>query len=120
MKFLADECCPAPVVRALRAAGHDVLSIAEAAASMPDPQVLDLARSEGRILITEDKDFGEHVVRGGLSVPGLILLRLPAKRGSDAADRVMHVIGELGGQLIGKYVVVLRDRIRLRSLNEPD
>ena len=99
---------------------HDVVSIAEVAASTDDVQVLELARREDRILVTEDKDFGEHVVRGGASVPGVILLRLPARRGIEIAERVMHVIDELGDQLVGKYVVVLRDRIRLRTLDEPD
>lgn len=120
MRFLIDECCPAPVIHALRAAMHDVVSIAEVAASTDDVQVLELARREDRILITEDKDFGEHVVRGGASVPGVILLRLPARRGIEVAERVMHVVGELGDLLFGKYVVVLRHRIRLRPLNEPD
>ena len=99
---------------------HDVVSIAEVAASTDDVKVLDLARREDRVLVTEDKDFGEHVVRGGASVPGVILLRLPARRGIEIAERVMHVIDELGDQLVGKYVVVLRDRIRLRTLDEPD
>lgn len=117
---MVDECCPAAVVGALRAAGHDVVSMAETAPSTTDAQVLELARHDDRILITEDKDFGEHVMRRGTLVAGVILLRLPAMRGTDVARRAMHVIGELGEQLAGKYVVVLRDRIRLRSLSEAD
>jgi hypothetical protein len=39
-------------------------------------------------------------------------------RGAEAAARVMHVIGDLGENLLGKYAVVLRNRVRLRSLTE--
>jgi predicted nuclease of predicted toxin-antitoxin system len=120
VKFLADECCPAPVVRRLRTAGHDVVFIAEVGVKASDLEVLDVASRDERILITEDKDFGEHVVRRGMIVPGVILLRLPATRGVDVAERVMQVVEELGEQLLGKYVVVLRARIRLRSLDQPD
>ena len=58
MNFLADESCAAPVVRALREAGHDVVAIAQIAPGASDEQVLEMAMSEGRVLITEDRDFG--------------------------------------------------------------
>ena len=34
-----------------------------------------LARSERRILLTEDKDFGELALRAGVDSPGVILFR---------------------------------------------
>ena len=41
--------------------GHDVLSASEAAPRATDDELLALALAEQRILITEDKDFGELV-----------------------------------------------------------
>ena len=38
--------------------------------------VLDIARRESRILITEDRDFGEMIVRRRLEAPGIVLLEL--------------------------------------------
>ena len=61
MRFLADESCDFIVVRALRSAGHDVLSVAEAARGAKDPVVLGLAREQNRVLLTEDKDFGRLI-----------------------------------------------------------
>jgi predicted nuclease of predicted toxin-antitoxin system len=58
VRWLADECVAAPVVVFLRAAGHDVLYVAEAAAGLSDLDVIGLAFQEKRILLTEDKDFG--------------------------------------------------------------
>ena len=46
MRFLADESCDFSVVRALRAAGHDVSAISEIALGATDDVVMDLARRE--------------------------------------------------------------------------
>ncbi len=43
MRFLADESCDFAVVRALRAAGHDVAVIAEISPRATDEFVMDLA-----------------------------------------------------------------------------
>lgn len=45
MRFLTDENCDFAVVRALRAAGHDVLAVAEISPRAEDERVIDL-RSE--------------------------------------------------------------------------
>ena len=63
MNFLADESCAGPVIAALREAGHDVVAIAEVAKGVTDEQVLERALNEKRVLITEDRDFGEFPVR---------------------------------------------------------
>lgn len=76
MRWLADECITVSLVRELRGAGHDVLYIAEFAASLSDMEVIALASQEERLLLTADKDFGELVFRRGQAVPGLILLRI--------------------------------------------
>ena len=58
-QFLADENVPRAVVSALRDAGVDVAWIAESHTGADDEQVLTLAVSNGRVLVTFDKDFGE-------------------------------------------------------------
>jgi len=50
MKFLADECCDAGLVDALRADGHDVLYAVESVRGATDDELLTRAFSEGRIL----------------------------------------------------------------------
>ncbi len=58
MKFLADECCDTGLVTSLRDDGHDVLYVLEKKAGVTDEEVLFEAYNDGRILLTEDKDFG--------------------------------------------------------------
>ncbi len=75
--FLADESCDFLIVRKLRSAEYDVLSVAESFPSASDQQVLEHAIKEGRILLTEDKDFGEWVFAHGEKIEGVILIRFP-------------------------------------------
>ena len=71
MRFLADENCDFSVVVALRAAGHDVSAIVEIQPAAEDGHVLALARSESRVLLTEDKDFGVLAYAGGHETAGV-------------------------------------------------
>jgi len=48
-------------VHDLRRRGHDVVSVAEVAPAISDRQVLKMAETEGRIIITFDSDYGELV-----------------------------------------------------------
>jgi predicted nuclease of predicted toxin-antitoxin system len=76
VRWLADECVAGTVVTRLREAGHDVTYMAELAPSTSDVDVIALAHREGRVLLTEDKDFGELVFRRNSPVRGLVLLRI--------------------------------------------
>jgi predicted nuclease of predicted toxin-antitoxin system len=112
MRFLADESCDFRVVRALRAAGHDVVAIIEAAPGAEDARVVDLAMRERRILITEDQDFGQLVYAGGKPTGGVILLRFVATARADLPALVVDVAARHGDMLAGRFVVIQPGRIR--------
>ena len=63
MRFLADENVARLVVERLRAAGFDITTIGATRSGASDDDVLATGSGERRILITEDRDFGELVVR---------------------------------------------------------
>ena len=88
MRFLADENVPRAAVDALRAAGHDLAWIRTDAPGARDEEVLERSRSEARVLLTQDKDFGELVLRRGRDASqGVILLRLPVSCPAGGAQR---------------------------------
>ncbi|MCG6205885.1 DUF5615 family PIN-like protein [Rhodopseudomonas sp. HC1] len=116
MRWLADECVSASLVRSLRADGHDVLYIAEMAPGLSDADVIDFAVTDERLLLTEDKDFGELTVRFGHSVPGLVLLRIDPADSAMQAARLKDVIARYGADLFGRYVVIEQARMRARKL----
>jgi predicted nuclease of predicted toxin-antitoxin system len=72
MRFLADENVSRLVIERLQASGFDVTSIGETRSGASDKDVLEAADVEGCILITEDRDFGELVIRQRLGVRGMI------------------------------------------------
>jgi predicted nuclease of predicted toxin-antitoxin system len=122
VRWLADECVAAPLVGLLRAAGHDVLYVAESAAGLSDADVIAIASRERRLLVTEDKDFGDLVFRRNRGVPGLVLMRVGSEQPALKAIRLLAAIERYDDGLFGRYTVVEGGRFRsrrLRSVSEP-
>jgi hypothetical protein len=61
MKFIADENISRLVIERLRTAGFDVVAVRDLAPGISDRDVLKTATAEERIVLTEDRDFGELV-----------------------------------------------------------
>ena len=116
MRFLADESCDAAIVRALREASHDVKSVSDAMRGATDRAVLDAALRERRLLLTEDKDFGELVFAGGAPTLGVLLLRYPPAARWRVAQEVIDCAATRRGELAGAFVVIGPTRTRIRQL----
>jgi predicted nuclease of predicted toxin-antitoxin system len=107
---------PRACVALLRQRGHDVLWVREAAPGLPDPRVLARALSEGRLLITFDKDFGELVFRRGAAAScGIVLFRIAMPSAAHVAQRVAAIL-ESRDDWSGSYSVVDDTNVRLRPL----
>lgn len=116
MKFLVDECCDVGLVLSLRNEGYDVFYVKESMPSSSDNEVLQKAYLEERILITEDKDFGELVFRLKMPAYGVILLRFLISERHLKWPKLKHLIHVKSEELNGKFVVVDKDKARLLSL----
>jgi predicted nuclease of predicted toxin-antitoxin system len=115
MKFLVDECCDAGLVQALRADGHDVLYALESLRGVSDDELLNRAFAENRLLLTEDKDFGELVYRLRRPARGVILLRFDVADRRLKAPRLRDLLTQTE-RLPGAFVVLEVDKIRFRPL----
>ena len=73
MRFLVDECTGPRVAQWLREQGHDVYSVFEKSPGIDDDTIIEKAFAEDRVLITNDKDFGEKVYRQGFRHRGIVL-----------------------------------------------
>jgi predicted nuclease of predicted toxin-antitoxin system len=113
VRFVADESCDFAVARALRAAADDVVAVAEASPRLADDKVLEMARDNGRILLTEDKDFGELIYAALQKSCGVMLLRFPAQARSSMSDAVLEAVDRLGARLSSRFRVVQPGRIRI-------
>jgi len=112
MRFLADESCDFSVVRALRSAKHDVTAIVEESPRAEDDDVREKAVRDDRILITEDKDFGQLVYAGMRRTGGVIFIRFPARARRNLAETVLQVVRQRDQSLIGKFTVLQPGRVR--------
>lgn len=106
MRFLADECCDFAVVRALRAAGHDVRALAEETTRTDDAAIIAEAARDQRVVITEDKDFGWIVYVAGATSPGVILIRFPAAARAALQIEIVALVEHHGSHLVNAFTVL--------------
>jgi predicted nuclease of predicted toxin-antitoxin system len=113
VRFLADESCDFRVVKALRAAGHDVAAILEECRGAPDQKVLARSRDDQRVLLTEDKDFGQLVMAAGLGKQeGLLLIRCSEEARAELPAAITALVAASAERLQGAVVVWTPTRIR--------
>ncbi|MBI4606169.1 MAG: DUF5615 family PIN-like protein [Planctomycetes bacterium] len=118
MKWLADACVDARLVAALKDAGCLIRQVKVGEDPRADEEILDLAWSEGRIVLSDDKDFGEWVIRRRRRVPGLVLVRIDPTLIDLKIARVVDLYRRLGQSLHGKLLVVGPRFHRLRALEQ--
>jgi predicted nuclease of predicted toxin-antitoxin system len=116
VRWLIDECVDAALAVQLRESGHDVIYVSDVAPRATDAEVMSRANSENRLLLTEDKDFGDLVFRQARPVPGIVLLRIDSARRSHKGARLLAAIGRFGDSLLGRYTVIEDARFRSRPL----
>ena len=80
IKFLADVNVEKEIVDYLSENKYDVKWIPDYNCEMLDEDLLKLATTEKRILITNDKDFGELTVLQKRLSTGIILLRVKGQK----------------------------------------
>jgi predicted nuclease of predicted toxin-antitoxin system len=116
VRWLADECISARLVKLLRESGHDVSYGAEMAPGESDATLIGVAHRENRLLLTDDKDFGELVIRRRWAAPGLVLMRVTSDEPHVRWERLQAAIERFGEGLYGQYVVVEDARFRIRPM----
>jgi len=116
MRILANENFPGEAVDTLRLHGHDVAWVRTDAPGSSDQQVLKWARTDDRILITFDKDFGELAFRSRLPASsGIILFRISPPSSAHVA-RVATTALNSRTDWVGHFAVVEDTRIRMTPL----
>lgn len=115
MKFVVDESSGQSIVNELRRLGHDAISIQELFPGIDDPPILEIAVDDERIVITNDKDFGELVYRSGLPHAGVVLFRLEDESAGNRVRMMKKVLQACGDKLIKSFTVATEKKIRIRK-----
>lgn len=112
MRFLVDECTGPAVASWLRDQKHDVFSVHDEARGLDDDGVIRRALDEERILITNDKDFGEKVYRDRRLHRGVILLRLEDERSASKIKVLSRLLDAYSERIPDSFLVVTEQRVR--------
>ena len=116
LRFPADESCDFAIVRGLRSIGFDVRAVVEDMPGKPDSEILKTAVSENRILLTEDKDFGEWIFAHKSATAGVVLIRYPSSVRSVMTELMVELVSRHGNELLGKFTVLEPGRARIRKV----
>ena len=116
MRIIVHENIMPTVISELRKRGHDVLAVKEKMPNSNDEAILAQAQSQGRLVLTHDKDFGELAFRYALPATcGVLLIRLSGASRQADIDQVLKVI-DSRDDWTGHFSVVSRGRVRMRPL----
>jgi predicted nuclease of predicted toxin-antitoxin system len=83
---------------------------------LDDDEILQKAVADNRILITNDKDFGEMIFREGKAHRGVILLRLEDERVANKMGVLERLLEQYADQLAGNFVVATKSTVRIVHL----
>ena len=86
--------------------------------SATDEEVLAAARTEGRVLVSADTDFGQILARTRATAPSVVLVRrVVGRRAGALADLLIQVLLTHTGDLAsGCVLAVHEDSVRIRRL----
>ena len=113
MRIVVDACTGPSVARRLMRQGHDVVSIYDFAPTLTDVDIQALAVREDRVVMTNDKDFGEMVFHEDRHHRGVVLLRLTDDRTAAKIAALQRFFADAPQDMSRCFVVVTERNIRV-------
>ena len=81
-----------------------------------DSDVIAQASQEKRVLLTEDKDFGQLVFASQADSAGVILIRYPGNTRKSLPKAVVRLVHEQGNDIRNAFVVIQPGHIRMSRI----
>ena len=119
MKLLVDNALSPMIAQVLSAGGHDCLHVRDRGLqNASDPEILSLAETENRVIVSADTDFGALLAIRNKRKPSFILLRkTQGLRPEQIAQQLVAILHRYEEDLESGCVVTVGDRrIRIRAL----
>ncbi len=114
-KFLFEVGVGTKAERAVAELGFDVKSFRSIDVRLDDSEILMIARTEHRIVVTMDKDFGELVYRLGEGHVGVLLLRMDDADGETKSRAMKSIVLNHADELSNAFSVYHNGVLRIRS-----
>jgi predicted nuclease of predicted toxin-antitoxin system len=118
LRLLADVHISPLTVAALRLQGYDIVRTTDLLpVTATDAEILELARVEGKVILTQDLDFSMLVALNNYGLPSLITLRLSSARPDVVAQKLLDVLHTVETELTeGAAITISDDSVRVRKL----
>ena len=114
--ILADENIDHRLIAEVRAAGYAIDSVYESHRGLTDEAIIDLSRNPPRIILTEDKDFGEWVFAHGIRDISVIFLRYDFRDTDLLIATLLELLRTRLPDLQGAFTTVGVRKVRIRKL----
>lgn len=118
MRFLADAGISPKTIAFLRQQGHDAIHVRELDMQRAsDREIVERARSEDRVVLTFDLDFGEILALGVHDRPSVVILRLSDETAQSVNAKLASVLSQEPSSLrMGSLILIEDVRYRIRKL----
>ncbi len=118
IKLLADMNISPQTVTALQGQGSDIIRVCEVMSrTASDLEILEFARQENRVIVTQDLDFSMLLALGGYNKPSLITLRLSLTDPNIVTQKLIDTIPQVEEILTEGGAVTIEDAsVRTRRL----
>jgi predicted nuclease of predicted toxin-antitoxin system len=118
MRWLLDQGLPRTAADLLRAQDMDAIHVGEIGmAASGDPEIIEMAAREDRIVVTLDADFHALLAQSGATKPSVIRIREEGLKAPEIAKLVSRIACQFAENLsMGCVLTVHQSKARLRML----
>jgi predicted nuclease of predicted toxin-antitoxin system len=118
IRLLADVHISPKTVADLQKQGYEIMRSSEfLPANAPDINILEFARTENWVVLTQDLDFSMLVALSKYSQPSLITLRLSSAKPDIVTQKLLEVLPQIEEALQEGCAITIQDEsIRIRKL----
>lgn len=118
LKFLIEVGVSIKVEKYLYEQGYDTKAVRDIDPRMPDTDIIRLAASESRMIITMDKDFGELVYHSEMKHCGVLLLRLENATGMEKLQIVAEILTNYSDKIKDCFCVFQNNKFRIKKIHK--
>ena len=118
LRFLIDMNLPSKTVTNLQQQDWNVRRVSQVLPmDAEDSEILEFARQQNRVIITQDLDFSSLLALGGYEKPSLITFRLSMPDSETITQKLLDIMPHIEDRLVEGCAVTIDDRrVRVRRL----
>ena len=115
--IIADENIDHSLILSIRELGIEVYSVYESERGIRDETIIESSRNPLRIILTEDKDFGEWVFAHNVKGISVLFLRYHFRDTEAMRQVLIKLLSERLTELVGCFTTVTIQKIRTRRID---